>query len=71
MKVFGLENPTEMKAFAMSIDFLMMLCVLVRIDAMCIGISIVFRRQAIVHCYMCVCVFSLFFCAVDAMCIGF
>ena len=33
---FGLDNPTEMKAFAMSNDFLMMLCVLVRIVAMCI-----------------------------------
>ena len=36
LKVFGLENPTERKSVAMSIDFLMMLCVLVRIVAMCI-----------------------------------
>ena len=37
VKVFGLENPTERKAFAMSIDVLMMLSVLVRIVAMSIG----------------------------------
>ena len=30
---FGLENPTEREAVAISIEFLMMLCVLVRIDA--------------------------------------
>ena len=36
LKVFGLENPTERKSVAMSIDFLMMLRVLVRIVAMCI-----------------------------------
>ena len=36
MKVFGIDNPTERKSFAMGIDFLMMLCVLVRIVAMCI-----------------------------------
>ena len=36
MKVFGLENPTERKSVAMSIDVLMMLRVLVRIVAMCI-----------------------------------
>ena len=34
---FGLENPTERKSVAMSIDFLMMLCALVRNDAECIG----------------------------------
>ena len=33
---FGLENPTERKSVAMSIDLLMMLRVLVRIVAMCI-----------------------------------
>ena len=37
MKVFGLENPTERKSVAMGIDFLMMLCALVWIDAMSIG----------------------------------
>ena len=37
MKVFGLENPTERKSVAISIDFLMMLCALVRNDAECIG----------------------------------
>ena len=36
MKVFGIDNPTQRKSVAMSIDFLMMLCVLVRIVAMCI-----------------------------------
>ena len=36
VKVFGLENPTERKSVAMSIDLLMMLRVLVRIVAMCI-----------------------------------
>ena len=36
VKVFGIDNPTERKSFAMGIDFLMMLCVLVRIVAMCI-----------------------------------
>ena len=35
--VFGLDNPTERKSVAMSIDFLMMLCALVRNDAECIG----------------------------------
>ena len=44
VKVFGLENPTEMKAFAMSIDFLMMLCVMVRIVAMCIGFGLMLCR---------------------------
>jgi hypothetical protein len=37
LKVFGLENPTERKSFAMSIDVLMKLSVLVRIVAMSIG----------------------------------
>ena len=37
VKVFGLEKPTERKSVAMSIDFLMMLCALVRNDAECIG----------------------------------
>ena len=36
MKVFGIDNPTQRKSVAISIDFLMMLCVLVRIVAMCI-----------------------------------
>ena len=36
VKVLGLENPTEMKSVALSMDFLMMDCVLVRIVAMCI-----------------------------------
>ena len=40
LKVFGLENPTERKSVAMSIDFLMMLCVLVRIVAMFIGFGL-------------------------------
>ena len=31
VKVFGLENPTERKSVAISMDFLMMDCVLVRI----------------------------------------
>ena len=39
---FGLENPTERKSVAMSIDFLMMLCVLVRIVAMCIDYVLMF-----------------------------
>ena len=37
LKVFGLENPTQRKSVAISIDFLMMLCALVRNDAECIG----------------------------------
>ena len=37
VKVFGLENPTERKSVDMSMDFLMMLCALVRNDAECIG----------------------------------
>ena len=37
LKVFGLENPTERKSVAKSIDSLMMLCALVRNDAECIG----------------------------------
>ena len=37
LKVFGLENPTQRKSVAMSIDFTMMLCALVRNDAECIG----------------------------------
>ena len=37
MKVLWLEKPTEWKSVAMSIDFLMMLCALVRNDAECIG----------------------------------
>ena len=41
VKVFGLENPTERKSFAMGIDFLMMLCVLVRIVAMSIGFGLI------------------------------
>ena len=36
VKVFWLDNPTERKSVSMCIDFLMMLCVLVRIVAMCI-----------------------------------
>ena len=39
VKVFGLEKPTERKSVAMSIDFLMMLCVLVRIVAMSINLD--------------------------------
>ena len=38
---FGLENPTEREAVAMSIEFLMMLCVLVRIVAMSIGFLLI------------------------------
>ena len=41
LKVFGLENPTERKSVAMSIDFLMMLCVLVRIVSMCIDYGLI------------------------------
>ena len=37
VKILRLENPTERKSFAMSIDVLMMLSVLVRIVAMSIG----------------------------------
>ena len=37
VKVFGLKNPTERKSVSMCIDFLMMLCALVRNDAECIG----------------------------------
>ena len=37
VKVFGIDNPTQRKSVAMSIDFLMMLCALVRNDAECIG----------------------------------
>ena len=41
MKVFGLENPTKRKSVAMSIDFLVMQCVLVRIVAMSIGFGMI------------------------------
>jgi len=34
---FGLENPTERRSVSMWIDLLMMLCVLARNDAECIG----------------------------------
>jgi len=37
VKVFGLENPTERKSYAMGIGYGLMLCVLVRIVAMSIG----------------------------------
>ena len=37
LKVFGIDNPTQRKSIAISMDFLMMLCVLVRNDAECIG----------------------------------
>ena len=37
VKVFGIDNPTQRKSVAMSIDSLMMLCALVRNDAECIG----------------------------------
>ena len=41
MKVFGIDNPTQRKSVAISIDFLMMLCVLVRIVAMSIGFGLI------------------------------
>ena len=41
MKVFGIDNPTERKSFAMGIDLLMMLSVLVKIVAMSIGFGLI------------------------------
>ena len=42
VKVLWLEKPTERTSFAMSIDFWLMLCVLVRIVAMCIDCGLMF-----------------------------
>ena len=39
LKVFCLENPTQRKSVAISMDFLMMLFALVRNDAECIGLD--------------------------------
>ncbi len=51
LKVFGLENPTERKSVAMSIDFLMMLCVMVRIVAMCIECVLMMLIVLVLDCY--------------------
>ena len=50
VKVFGLEKPTERKSVAMSIDFLMMLCVLVRIVAMCIDCVLMMLSVLVLDC---------------------
>ena len=50
MKVFGIDNPTERKSFAMGIDFLMMLCVLVRIVAMCIDCVLMMLSVLVLDC---------------------
>ena len=57
MKVFGIDNPTERKSFAMSIDLLMMLCVLVKIVAMSkgFGLTHVFDKE---HMQFILCSFS-------------
>ena len=50
MKVFGLENQTDRKSVAMNIDFLMMLCVLVRIVAMCIDCGLMMLSVLVLDC---------------------
>ena len=50
LKVFGLENPTQRKSVAISMDFLMMLCVLVRIVAMCIGCGLMILSVLVLDC---------------------
>ena len=50
MKVFGLENPTERKSVAISMDFLMMDCVLVRIVAMCIDCVLMMLSVLVLDC---------------------
>jgi hypothetical protein len=51
VKVFGLEKPTERNSVAMSIDFLMMLCVLVRIVAMWIDYGLMLIGFWLIHVF--------------------
>ena len=51
MKVFGLENPTERKSVAISMDFLMMDCVLVRIVNMWIDYGLMLIGFWLIHVF--------------------
>ena len=50
LKVFGLENPTQRKSVAISMDFLMMLCLFVRIVAMCIDCGLMILSVLVLDC---------------------